>query len=192
MFSCVIVIRAARLNEVNTNEQRMLFSCTCRESCHLNAKTMDLIYTFVLFATSFSLGSCTVLEYCEPITVKSCSNAGYALTARFPDVDGTPYQDFQASRLNLYIPLLQLCSPYVSTILCSLYLPKCEEGRRDPWLPCYKVCTKFVMECQSLLQKAGLVGMFTVLCDQLPDGDSQSNKCFYPPNFNSSSSGGKC
>ncbi|KAL9963458.1 hypothetical protein ACROYT_G026969 [Oculina patagonica] len=142
----------------------------------------------MLLASSIALVSC---EYCEPVTVRSCSNAGYRFTARFPDVDGTPYQDFHAASLNIYIPLLETCSPdWASTILCSLYLPKCEEGRSTAWSPCRKVCTQFVSECQSTLRAAGLAGMFTVLCDLLPDGDGQSKECFYPSNFKDTSSGG--
>lgn len=149
---------------------------------------MDLVYRFVLLAASISL---VLGENCEPVTVKSCSSAGYRLTARFPDVDGTPYQDFQAPLLNLYVPLLTFCSDFASTILCSLYLPKCDEGRNTPLPPCRKLCTQFVSECQDSLRKAGLAGMFTVLCDLLPDGGGQSKDCFYPSNFKDTSPGGK-
>lgn len=152
---------------------------------------MYIVYTFLLLATSISLRVFLVSsENCEPVTVSSCSNAGYRLTARFPDVDGTPYQDFHAPSLDIYIPLLETCSDFASTILCSLYLPKCEEGRGSAWPPCRKVCTQFVSECQSTLRLAGLAGMFTVLCDLLPDGDKQSKECFYPSNFKDTSSGG--
>ena len=150
---------------------------------------MNVVYTFLpLAAASISLVSG---ENCEPVTVKSCSNAGYRLTARFPDVDGTPYQDFQAPLLNQYVPLLTLCSDFASTILCSLYLPKCEEGRGIPLPPCRKVCTQFLSECQGSLRKAALAGMFTVLCDLLPDGGGQSKECFYPSNFKDTSAGGE-
>lgn len=159
-----------------------------RRRFHANDKTMDLVYRFVLLAASISLVSG---ENCEPVTVKSCSSAGYRLTARFPDVDGTPYQDFQAPLLNLYVPLLTFCSDFASTILCSLYLPKCDEGRNTPLPPCRKLCTQFVSECQDSLRKAGLAGMFTVLCDLLPDGGGQSKDCFYPSNFKDTSPGGK-
>jgi len=147
---------------------------------------MDLAYKFVLLATTIALVSC---KNCEPVTIESCSTSGYRLTARFPDVDGQPYQDVQAPRLNVYIPLLQSCSEYASTILCSLYVPKCEEGRKTPWIPCRKVCTKFVGDCVHALSQAGLAGLFTALCDLLPDENKQSNKCFYPDNFQDSSSG---
>lgn len=153
-------------------------------------QTMDLLvaYKFILLATSIALVSC---EICEPVTIESCSSAGYRLTARFPDVDGQPYQDVQASRLGIYIPLLQTCSEFASTILCSLYVPKCEEGRKKPWIPCRKVCTKFVGDCFRLLPKAGLTGMFTALCDLLPDDKNPSQNCFYPPNFPNTTSVGE-
>ena len=145
---------------------------------------MDVVYTCLLLAASIPL---VCGENCEPITVNSCSSAGYRLTARFPDVDGTPYQDFQAPHLNLYVPLLSFCSDFASTIMCSLYLPKCEEGRNTPLLPCRKVCTQFVSDCQDSLRNAALAGMLTVLCDLLPDGDGQSKECFYPSNFKDTS-----
>lgn len=148
---------------------------------------MAVVYTFLLLAASIPLLSG---ENCEPLTVKSCSSAGYRLTARFPDVDGTPYQDVQAPGLNLYVPLLSYCSDFASTILCSLYLPKCEEGRDTPVPPCRKVCRQFVTECEGSLRKAALAGMFTVLCDLLPDGDGQPKECFYPSNFKDTTPGG--
>ena len=150
---------------------------------------MDLALKVLLFTASIALVSCK--EYCEPITIASCSTAGYRLTARFPDIDGQPAQDVYAPRLNIYVPLLQSCSDFASTILCSLYVPKCEEGRSTPWIPCRKVCTKFVGDCVSHLRVAGLTGLFTTLCDLLPDGDKQSQKCFYPDNFNDTSSVGE-
>lgn len=148
---------------------------------------MAVVYTVLLLAASIPLLSG---ENCEPLTVKSCSSAGYRLTARFPDVDGTPYQDVQAPGLNLYVPLLSYCSDFASTILCSLYLPKCEEGRDTPVPPCRKVCRQFVTECEGSLRKAALAGMFTVLCDLLPDGDGQPKECFYPSNFKDTTPGG--
>lgn len=146
---------------------------------------MHIEYNLVLLASAIALASC---EYCEPVTIDSCLSAGYKLTARFPDIRGQPYQDVQASRLNLYIPLLtSSCSQYASTILCSLYVPKCEEGRLRPWVPCRKVCSKFVGECFENLRYVGLAGLLTALCDLLPNDTQQ---CFYPANFPSSSSSG--
>lgn len=147
---------------------------------------MDLAYKFILLATSIACVSS--VEFCEPITIETCSSAGYGSTARFPDVDGQPYQDVQASRLNIYIPLLTSCSKFASTILCSLYVPKCEESQRTPLVPCRKVCTNFVGECLDTLRIAGLAGMFTALCDLLPDENILSKNCFYPWKFNDTSS----
>lgn len=149
---------------------------------------MDLAYKFILLATSIACVSS--VEFCEPITIETCSSAGYGSTARFPDVDGQPYQDVQASRLNIYIPLLTSCSKFASTILCSLYVPKCEESQRKPLVPCRKVCTNFVGECLDTLRIAGLAGMFTALCDLLPDENILSKNCFYPWKFNDTSSQG--
>ena len=154
----------------------------------LSCKTMDIVCKVALLTITIAFVSC---ERCEPVTIESCSNAGYTLTARFPDVDGRPYQDVHKYRLKIYIPLLETCSSFTSTILCSLYVPKCEEGRAKPWIPCRKVCSKFVTECDKTLRVAGLLGLFTTLCDLLPDENPQSAKnCFYPSNFNGPTSGG--
>lgn len=149
---------------------------------------MDIVCKVALLTITIAFVSC---EQCEPVTIESCFNAGYTLTARFPDVDGRPYQDVHKYRLKTYIPLLETCSSFTSTILCSLYVPKCEEGRAKPWIPCRKVCSKFVAECVGTLRVAGLLGLFTTLCDLLPDENPQSAKnCFYPSNFNGPTSGG--
>ena len=154
----------------------------------LSCKTMDIVCKVTLLTITIAFVSC---EQCEPVTIESCSNAGYTLTARFPDVDGRPYQDVHKYRLKVYIPLLQTCSSLTSSILCSLYVPKCEEGRGKPWIPCRKVCSKFVAECVGTLRLAGLLGLFTTLCDLLPDESLPSAKnCFYPSNFSGPTSGG--
>ena len=149
---------------------------------------MNLIHSILQLATLIPLTFC---ENCEPLTVSSCADAGYKLTARFYDRDGEPYQDALADMLNFYVPLLRPCSKYASTILCSLYLPKCDEGRRDAKPPCRKVCKQFVTDCLDFLSTAGLGGTFTTLCNFLPEEGQNSDRCFYPSNFRNSSSEGR-
>lgn len=148
-------------------------------------KAMDLICKLILLALSIARASC---QYCEPVTIDSCLSAGYNFTARFQDVGGQPYQNVQASRLNVYVPLLtSTCSNFTSTILCSLYIPKCEKGISTP--PCREVCSKFVGDCFDDLSVVGLAGLISALCNLLP---SKGQQCFYPDNFPiTSSSGGE-
>ena len=148
-------------------------------------KAMDLICKLILLALSIVRASC---QYCEPVTIDSCLSAGYKFTARFQDVGGQPYQNVQASRLNVYVPLLtSTCSNFTSTILCSLYIPKCEKGISTP--PCREVCSKFVGDCLDDLSAVGLAGLISALCNLLP---SKGQQCFYPDNFPIiSSSGGE-
>lgn len=148
-------------------------------------KTMDVICKLILLALSIA---CAYSQYCEPVTIDSCLSAGYNFTARFQDVGGQTYQTVQASRLNVYVPLLtSTCSNFASTILCSLYIPKCEKGILTP--PCREVCSKFVGDCFDALRAVGLAGLISALCDLLP---SKGQRCFYPDNFPIiSSSGGE-
>lgn len=146
-------------------------------------KAMDLICKLILLALSIARASC---QYCEPVTIDSCLSAGYNFTARFQDVGGQPYQNVQASRLNVYVPLLtSTCSNFTSTILCSLYIPKCEKGISTP--PCREVCSKFVGDCFDDLSVVGLAGLISALCNLLP---SKGQQCFYPDNFPITSSSG--
>lgn len=147
------------------------------------------VFSKLLVCTSLvAVVSC--VKMCENITVTSCSRAGYNTTARFPYVNGKRHQDLAAmNTLGVYIPLLHQCSPYASTILCSLYLPKCVEGINRPIPPCRRVCQQFAQSCQTFLRAAAVGGLFTSLCDLLPEEPGSSNKCFYPDGFKKS--GGK-
>ena len=115
--------------------------------------------------------------------MQSCAKAGYKYTAKFPPIDGKPYQDAKKQVLDFYIPLLQSCSPYSSLILCSLYLPKCVEGVDRPVVPCRSVCLSFVRSCMDSLRLASMGGMFTSFCDLLPKENSTPGKCLLPDNF---------
>lgn len=160
---------------------------TSRDHNSGHYRSMDLICKLILLVFSIARASC---QFCEPVTIDSCSSAGYKFTARFQDVGGQTFQNVQASRLNVYVPLLMsTCSNFASTILCSLYIPKCEEGISTPQLPCREVCSKFVGDCFYALRAVGLAGLVSSLCDLLPNNGQQ---CFYPENFpNISSSGGE-
>lgn len=121
----------------------------------------------------------TAVGTCEEITVKSCANAGYKLTAKF----GTQFQKSKGKLLDVMLPLLQHCSPHSSLILCSLFLPKCIPGIGRPMLPCRQVCLDFAKKCVQELQLASTAGMTTALCDLLPAYDGTPNKCILPSGF---------
>lgn len=108
----------------------------------------------------------------------------YKNTANYPAVDGVPFQSVMGKLLDFYIPLMKSCSPYTSLVMCSLHLPKCEDGVPRPVLPCRSVCQKFVKDCQGYLRLASVGGMFTALCDLLPKYNSaQPQRCILPKDF---------
>lgn len=128
----------------------------------------------------------TALGTCEKLTVTSCANAGYTLTAKYPQTGNKPFQDVKGQLLNTLIPLLT-CSPYSSLILCSMFLPKCVPGSGRPMLPCRQVCLDFTDKCKGELHLVSTMGMTTALCDLLPVYDGTPNKCIMPDNFSPSS-----
>ena len=118
---------------------------------------------------------------CVNLTAKACKGAGYDLTANFPAIDGQPYQDVKEKSLEFFLSFLHHCSPYSKTIMCSLSMPKCVQGR--PVLPCRIVCLEFVSRCQTYLSWASHAGMLRALCDLLPEQTSTFDNCFIPEKF---------
>lgn len=124
----------------------------------------------------------TAIGTCEELTVKSCINAGYKYTAKYPKIKGKSFQAHKGELLDVLIPPLT-CSPYSSLILCSLFLPKCVPGSGRPMLPCRQVCLDFTDKCKVELQLASTLGMTIALCDLLPVYDGNANKCIMPKKF---------
>jgi len=125
------------------------------------------------------------IQKCTKLTHSYCQSVGYENTALFPDVNGEPYQSAKGSELSHYLHLLRSCSKETSTtILCSLYFPKCVEHLATPILPCRSVCNEFVHKCGTELHKVALQGMFAAMCDLLPAYDGKADTCFIPNGFN--------
>ncbi len=114
--------------------------------------------------------------------MKSCGNAGYKYTAKYPKFGDKSFQEHKGELLDILIPPLT-CSPYSSLILCSLFLPKCVPGSGTPMLPCRQVCLDFTDKCKVELQLASTLGMTIALCDLLPVYDGTPNKCIMPKKF---------
>lgn len=148
------------------------------------------------YAISFSL-FCNCLTStdsptkCVPLSVESCENAGYYYTADFPPIDGKPYQMVKEKSLKFFLDFLNVCSKYSSTIMCSLFMPKCMEGHPKPVMPCRSVCLEFVNKCHRLLSLASHAGLFRSLCDLLPEQDALLTTCFVPKGFTASTTSGK-
>jgi hypothetical protein len=144
-----------------------------------NFKLLLLVLTGVVLSVS-GFG-----QQCERLTHPKCKlSAGYNFTAPFSDIDGKPYQEVKGKELNIHLPLLNSCSKYSATILCSLYFPKCIPSISRPLLPCRSVCNGFVQNCSNELNTVAMYGMLTAMCDLLPEYDNKTQNCFLPEGFN--------
>ena len=76
---------------------------------------------------------------------------------------------------------LDSCSNYTSFILCSLYLPRCEEDIAKPLLPCSDVCEEFVRECGKQMDASGL-NWLKPLCSLLKTNETDPS-CLRPTGF---------
>lgn len=72
--------------------------------------------------------------------------------------------------------------------MCSLFLPRCTEDIKGPYLPCRGVCYQFATDCQDIIHAKGLQWT-AAMCDILPEKDNPATtkgyreRCFTPPNF---------
>lgn len=73
------------------------------------------------------------------------------------------------------------CSKYTNFILCSLYVPRCDEKVDKPLLPCRDVCEKFLSDCWDKMNAVGL-NWLKALCGLLRTMETDP-KCFKPTGF---------
>lgn len=145
---------------------------------------------FLLFSTcylgySLAVPQCDLVNRTIPGLDKIC---GYEYTAKF-DFDS---HFSSASRAVTSLKnILGNCSETVETMICSLFVPRCTEEIRGPYLPCRAVCHDYATKCQTVIAEKGLE--WTVaMCDILPEKDNPDTtkgyreRCFTPPNFKNS------
>lgn len=148
------------------------------------------IFVVLLLATclkefSEAKGQCGLVNRTQSGLARVC---GYKYTALY-DFD---HHFRSASRaVPSLINLLNNCSATVNTMICSLFVPRCEEDIPGPYLPCRAVCYDYATKCQDVIEAKGL--QWTVaMCDILPERDDPNTKlgyrgrCFYPPHFTDS------
>ena len=118
-------------------------------------------------------------------TVSNLSiECGYHYTARF---NSTQNFDNASQAIASLKSLLKNCPALVDTMICSLYLPRCNEEIKGPYLPCKGVCQDYANECRDVIQANRLEK--TAMCDDLPEKDNpQTSKgyrerCFTPPDY---------
>ena len=83
------------------------------------------------------------------------------------------------------------CSAFVDVMACSLFLPRCTEDIKGPYLPCRGVCYDFANDCKDVLEVNELEWT-AAYCDLLPEKDNPmttkgyKERCFTPPNYRDS------
>lgn len=113
---------------------------------------------------------------------------GYEYTAKF-DFDHHFQSASQA--VTSLRNLLGNCSESVDTMICSLFVPRCTEEIRGPYLPCRAVCQDYATKCQDKIGEKGLEWT-AAMCNILPVKDNPKTikgyreRCFTPPNFKDS------
>ena len=139
--------------------------------------------SFVLTVTKLSISKQTNRPKCgktDAETFPSCVKAGFNFTVE--SIVTNSYKDI----VNGITEKLGDCSKYTSHIVCSLYVPRCEEGTTQPWLPCQEVCWEFVRGCDEKMDVYGLNWMKS-LCGLLPQSKSKNggklDDCYEPPGF---------
>lgn len=115
-------------------------------------------------------------------------HCGYNLTARF-NYDKHFHSASRAIHTLKY--RLKNCSAFVDLMICSLFLPRCTEDIKGPYLPCRGVCHDYANDCGDIIFREGLEWT-AAMCEILPEKDNPrttkgyQERCFTPPNYKDS------
>uniref|UniRef100_A0A069DLR6 SFRP (Secreted Frizzled related protein) n=1 Tax=Clytia hemisphaerica TaxID=252671 RepID=A0A069DLR6_9CNID len=119
--------------------------------------------TFARYAPSY--------QRCEPVRVEMCRNLDPKNWVRtsFPNFMNHSSSIVAERELKQYYDIIDSnCSPYLTTFLCSLYMPICKAGiGRIP--PCKSLCQAARSGCEPLLNSAHIRWPYSMNCDQFPD-----------------------
>ena len=162
--------------------------------CHFTQFHIKIVLLFVAVFFEFSQAEqpqCESLSKVAPELYKIC---GYNFTARFRH---DKHLDSAIRAVKSMTALLGNCSDFMNVMICSLFVPRCSEEIRGPYLPCRDVCYEYASKCQGVIREKGL--QWTVaMCDILAEkDDSQTTKgyrgrCFKPQTFKEGGHGRFC
>lgn len=151
----------------------------------------QLKFFALLFSAMFCMGFSRAEPQCGLVnrTIAGLEKlCGYEYTAYYD------YDHHFGSASNAVTSLSRLlgnCSSTVNTMICSLFVPRCSEEIKGPYLPCRAVCHDYATKCRDVILNKGLE--WTVaMCDILPVRDNPRTtkgyreRCFTPPNFKDS------
>ncbi|XP_048588740.1 uncharacterized protein LOC5500375 isoform X1 [Nematostella vectensis] len=129
----------------------------------------------------------TKAKQCSPFSAELAKLCGYNATAKFKYNE---HYSMASRAIDAITKLLVGCSPYANELICSVYLPRCEEGFDGPSLLCRRVCDEVFNKCGDLIARHGLewiIGMCQLLSWQdNPEGKHYLERCYEPDGFNTS------
>lgn len=120
------------------------------------------------------------LPQCQRIDKKHfpvCTRNNFTKTSAYLANDFYGYSEIMK---NITVKLGN-CSNYTNFILCSLYVPRCDEKVDKPLLPCRDVCEEFLSDCWDEMNAVGL-NWLKALCGLLGTKETDP-KCFKPTGF---------
>lgn len=106
-----------------------------------------------------------------------CRRENFISTSVYLADDGYGYSEIMKN----ITAKLEDCSKYTDFMLCSLYVPRCQEKEAKPLLPCRDVCEAFVHDCGAKMNLAGL-NWLKALCGLLGTNKTDPT-CFKPNGF---------
>nr|XP_002734987.1 PREDICTED: uncharacterized protein LOC100369768 [Saccoglossus kowalevskii] len=117
---------------------------------------------------------------CSGINVPLCVDLKYNST-RFPNILDQQSQEAAGLQVHQFYPLVKVvCSPYLKTFLCAVFVPRCVENQ-STLPPCYDFCEKAKDGCEILMNRFGFQWPDYLNCDKFPrrlDNNSSVANCY--------------
>ena len=135
----------------------------------LQILTLSVIFTiaFGRYAPSY--------QKCVPVRTEMCRNLDPKNWVRtsFPNFMNHSSSIVAERELKQYYDIIDSnCSPYLTTFLCSLYMPICKPGIGSRIPPCKSLCQAARTGCEPLLNSAHIRWPYSMDCNRFPDENS--------------------
>jgi hypothetical protein len=114
---------------------------------------------------------------CRRVSIPMCKTLGYQRT-KFPNFNENSSQYEAGLEITQFLPLVKVkCSPHLRKFLCSVYAPRCDEGKVVK--PSRTLCEMSRNGCESLMNKFGFRWPFE--CAKYTTHGSQMDKAVQTP-----------
>ena len=149
----------------------------------------------MVFVLAQLVNHISTAQRCEKLDAKlfaPCVNIGHTHSSIIPDY-------VNKTRLSLalksYAKLTSNCSESSLAMHCAYFFPMCKEGRKEPILPCQRVCADFMRGCGKVLRPDHGIQLsserYAGMCTILHNEPASSGNCFEPKDFKISPNTGR-